>query len=98
MLVPTNTFPGSKCFRDLGFVEVGGLYDIECAGKKSGRLLFAERHGLLGGERESVFFGVIIDVSRRGLAGQPFAHVTLMQARLLRKLGWSDRRTVGHRF
>jgi len=50
MLVPTNAFPSSKRFRDFGFVEIGGLHDIECTGKESWRLLFGERHGLLGRE------------------------------------------------
>jgi hypothetical protein len=50
MLVPTNAFPSSKRFRDFGFVEIGGLQDIECAGKESWRPLFGERHGLLGRE------------------------------------------------
>ena len=48
MLVPTNAFPGSKRFDDLGFIEIGGLYDIKCTGKESWRPLLGKRHGLLG--------------------------------------------------
>jgi hypothetical protein len=55
MLVPANAFPGSKRFGDLGFVEIGGLHDIERTGKESRRPLFGERHGLLG-ESENAFF------------------------------------------
>jgi len=47
MLVPTNAFPSSKRFGDLGFVEIGGLHDIECTGKGSWRPLIGERLGLL---------------------------------------------------
>src|ERR1700674_3136656 len=65
MLVPANAFPGSKCCCDLGFIEVRGLHDVECTSEKGGRSLFGERHGLLGGERKSVFFGVIINISGR---------------------------------
>ena len=39
----------------------------------------------------------LVDVSRGGLPGQPFAHIPLMQARLLGKLGWSDHNSVRHR-
>ena len=49
MLVPADTFATSKCLGDLGFVQVGGLYDIECASEKGGRTLLGERHSLLGG-------------------------------------------------
>jgi hypothetical protein len=50
------------------------------------------------GESENVlFFAVIIDISGRSLAGQPFAHVPLMQTGLLRQFGRSDRHAVRHR-
>ena len=37
-------------------------------------------------------------VTGRGLAGKPLAHIALVQARLLGKLGRGDRRAVGHPF
>src|SRR3954447_25149455 len=40
---------------------------------------------------------MVVDVSGGGLSGQPFAHVTLMQSGLLRKLGRSDHGTIRHR-
>src|SRR5271166_873497 len=41
---------------------------------------------------------MILNVSRRSLARQPFAYIALMQSRLLGELGRSNRRAVGHRF
>src|ERR1700722_2250119 len=39
---------------------------------------------------------MIIDISGSGLAAQPFAHVALMQAGLLRQFGWGDCHAVRH--
>src|SRR3569833_1238617 len=97
MLVPTNAFPSSKCFGDLGFVEIGRLHAVECTGEESWRPLFGESHGLLGREGERIAFGMVVDVSGSGLPRQPFAQIALMQAGLLGKLGRSDHGPIRHR-
>src|SRR5450432_1748404 len=97
MLVPANALPASKRFCDLRLVEIGGLHDIESPGEKRGRSLFGERHGLLRRQRERVLFGVIIDISGRSLAGQPFAYISLVQTGLLREFRGSDRHAIRHR-
>ena len=98
VLVPADALAGAESFLDFRHVLHHRRDDNEKSRQKNRTVLHRQRESLLGRKRESFRRGIVGDESAGRLRGEPFAHVALVQIRLLRHLRGSKRAGAGHRF
>ena len=87
VVAPAQALAGLEGFRELRLVGEHRGERVEAAGHVDGAVLVGEYRRLLGRKREAPGGRVVGDEARRGLRGQPLAHIALVRAGLLGELG-----------